>query len=165
MRSRSPITAILLGSLGAFLCGCAVSRSSSRDEAADRTAIDALHHRDEAAVLAGNADSLIALWSEDIVSMPAGGPVVRGKAINAQMLRAALAQQGEHRPLTYELRFEEVKLLGDHAFEWGSYRGSAVVGSDTLVGTGKVMRLLERDSTGMWRVARTMFSADPATVR
>jgi ketosteroid isomerase-like protein len=165
MRSRLPIHTILFASLAASLFGCAAPRPTARDEQADRAAIDALHRRDEAAVLAANADSLIALWDEDIISMPAGGPIIRGKALNSQMLRNALAQQGEHRPLTYELRFEEVQLLGDRAFEWGMYRGSAVIGSDTLVGMGKVMRLLVRDSTGAWHVARTMFTADPVTAR
>jgi ketosteroid isomerase-like protein len=165
MRCRSGFTAVFLGCLSASSFGCAAPHPATRDPRTDLVAIDALHRRDERAVLAGNADSLIALWSDDIVSMPAGGPTVRGKDINAQMLRAAIAQQGVHLPLTYELRFEEVKLFGDHAFEWGSYRGSAVVGNDTLVGTGKVMRLLARDSTGDWRIARTMFSADPMPVR
>jgi hypothetical protein len=53
----------------------------------------------------------------------AGGPTIVGKETNAQMLRTAIAQQGVHLPLTYELRFQEVQLLGDRAFEWGSYEG------------------------------------------
>ena len=165
MRCRPRIPALFLGCLGALFIGCAGAPRATHDERADRAAIDVLHQRDQDAVLTGNADSLIALWTDDIVSMTAGGPTIVGKETNAQMLRTAIAQQGVHLPLTYELRFQEVQLLGDRAFEWGSYRGTAVVGRDTLVGTGKVMRLLARDSTGAWRISRTMFAADRMPAR
>jgi ketosteroid isomerase-like protein len=160
LRAATAVTAMTSG-----LASCAARETPPRDTSADRAAIEALHQRDEAAVLAAQADSLIALWTDDIVAMPPGGPIIRGKANNAELLRAALAQQGEHRPLSYELRFEEVQIFDDHAFEWGTYRGTARVGADTLVGTGKLMRLLARDSTGTWRVARTLFTADPVTTR
>jgi ketosteroid isomerase-like protein len=167
LRSRTTTVSRAIFALPLVLAAiaCGAPRPSATNSEADRAAIEALHHRDERAVLTANPDSLIAIWTEDIVSMPAGGPIVRGKAANEQMLRAALAQPGEHRPLSYELRFEEIKMLGDWALEWGTYRGTAAMGPDTVVGTGKLMRLLARDSTGTWRVARTIFTADPITRR
>jgi len=63
----------------------------------------------------------------------------------------------------YELRFEEVKILRDYAYEWGS-----IVGSMRERATGDisrsafhVMRILRRQDDCGWRVYRSIWTRAP----
>jgi ketosteroid isomerase-like protein len=62
----------------------------------------------------------------------------------------------------YILSFNEVKVVGDWAFEWGSYSGTVkpVAGGESSRTTGKVMRVLKKDGDGSWKIARAMYDSD-----
>ena len=62
----------------------------------------------------------------------------------------------------YILSFNEVKIVGDWAFEWGTYSGTVkpVGGGEALRTTGKVIRVLKKDSDGSWKIARAMYDSD-----
>ena len=62
----------------------------------------------------------------------------------------------------YILSFNEVKIAGDWAFEWGTYSGTVkpVGGGEPVQTTGKVMRVLKKDPDGSWKVARAMYDSD-----
>lgn len=132
---------------------------------ADLRSIEELHRRDMAAVLAGDAETLISLWSDDLVSLPPSGPIRRGREENEIGLRESMRRSSDFVPLDYVLDFEEVRVLGDHAFEWGTYRGAMrpASGGEPVRISGKLMRILARQADGSWRIARTIFTSDPPT--
>jgi ketosteroid isomerase-like protein len=133
------------------------------DTARDLAAIRALHARDSAATLAADTAALMALWTDDIVSLQPGNPVQVGRAANATALRDYVVQSTGFRNLWVTFEFPEVQLFGDHAVEWGTFRGAVLTpAGDTVLVAGKLMRVLRRDSVGSWRIARTIFTSDPS---
>jgi ketosteroid isomerase-like protein len=61
--------------------------------------------------------------------------------------------------------FEEITVIGDHAFAWGTYHSTVRprAGGADITYTGKLMRILQRQLDGAWKMHRTMMTADPQT--
>lgn len=126
----------------------------------DLRAIEELHRRDMRASREGDFETLRALMSDDAVVMPPGGRVTRGReALDASFARMAEAMK-QVEVLEYELDFEEVHVVGDYAFEWGAIRGAMRARPDGPVerSTYKVMRVLQRQPDGRWKVHRTIWN-------
>jgi ketosteroid isomerase-like protein len=130
---------------------------------ADLRAIEALNQQDVDAALAGDIDTITSQWTEDFVVLPSGGPIVRGRAANAAIVENGRAQLQAIDPLEYVVHFEEIRVAGDYAFEWGTYRGSMRprAGGETVSYSGKLMRILHRQPDGSWKMHRTMTTTDP----
>lgn len=133
-------------------------------ETEDRAAIEELHRRDQEATRALDVDTLLSLWTEDGVGLGPGGGVTRGRErMAAQMRRAADASAG-HEVIVYEQRFEEVRIVGDHAWDWGTFESvtrDPDSGEVTRV-AGKLLRILQRCADGRWRFHRAIWNVDPA---
>lgn len=129
--------------------------SSIKDDLAE---IETLHARDVQAVLAKDKDALATLWSEDGVMLAPGGPPLRGDA-----LFAALQAETDHtryEVVDYQFAFEEVAVIGDYAFEWGSVSGCA---KDPDTGelthsAYNLLRVLIREA-GEWKVHRAIWNS------
>jgi ketosteroid isomerase-like protein len=63
------------------------------------------------------------------------------------------------------LDIEEVKVLGDHAFQWGTYHYTVRTreGGETVRTSGKLMRILQRQPDGSWKMYRGMSTVDAPT--
>jgi uncharacterized protein (TIGR02246 family) len=129
----------------------------------DLAAIEELHRRDQAAAKAWDVDALASLWSDDIVGMPPDGPMFRGREQALSGLREAAEAAKGLITTEYEQQFEEVEVLGDFAYDWGTFRGAmqAVEGGREMRYSGKLMRILKRGDDGEWRVHRTIWTIDP----
>ena len=68
--------------------------------------------------------------------------------------------------LEYVLDIEEVRVLGDHAFQWGTYRHTMRPrgGGETVLSVGKLMRILQRQRDGSWKIHRGIATVDPPAV-
>ena len=130
----------------------------SNDEEAMR-GIEALRRRDEAASKAYDVKALGALWTDDPVALPPGGPVMRGPELRAQLGRMAAAARSTE-VLEYREVFEETLVFGDTAVEWGRIEGSERDRSTGEVTASRfhVMRILRRVEDGSWRVHRSIFA-------
>jgi len=134
------------------------------DSGKELAAIEELHQRDMAASRAGDFETLRTLMSDDAVMMPPGGGFVRGRAeIDAGMSRMSEAMASVE-VLDYVLDFEEVKVIGDYAFEWGVIKGRmrSREGGEAEESIYKVMRILKKQHDGGWRVHRSIWNAHPA---
>jgi uncharacterized protein (TIGR02246 family) len=130
----------------------------------DRRAIEALHEKDMAASEAGDLFTLLSLCSDDCVMLPPGeAPIVGKEAIRASLQRD-LEQEHGYRITEYIHDFEEVKVLGDWAFEWGRFSATAepVAGGAPIRSSGKILRILARQADSTWKVARSIWNNDPA---
>jgi uncharacterized protein (TIGR02246 family) len=128
-------------------------------------AIEQLHQKDMAASKAGDFDTLRSLMSDEAVVMPPGGHWIRGKAeldVSFSRMREGMSQV---EVLEYILDFEEVQVLGDYAFEWGSIRGAmrSKESGDIEYSSYKVMRILKKQADGRWQVHRTIWNDNPET--
>ncbi len=102
--------------------------------------------------------------SDDAVIMPPDGKLVRGrKEIDANYSRMKEAMS-QVEVLDYVLDFEEVKVLGDYAYEWGEIRGCMRSKGSNKVecATYKVMRILHKQQDGHWKVHRVIWNSNPA---
>jgi uncharacterized protein (TIGR02246 family) len=156
-RTLIPIALVLL-SLSISSC------SSKKDAAsADLEAINALHQRDMEASKKWDVDTLVTLWADDIVTLTQGEPPMIGKDANRAAMLRLREDSSEVQITDYILSFNEVKIVGDWAFEWGTYSGTVkpLDGSEAIRTTGKVIRILKKDADGSWKIARAMYDSDP----
>ena len=134
-----------------------MSNSSSAEN--DLRAIKALNQRDMQFALANDAAMMISQWTEDFVLLPPAGPILRGRSVIAEAFR------GVESPTIVEsvIDIQEIKILGDHAFEWGTYRYGVRPheGGETVRTSGKLMRILQRQPDGSWKIYRGMSTVDP----
>jgi ketosteroid isomerase-like protein len=152
-RTITPLTLVLV-SLTVSACA-----SKKEGTSADMEAINALHQRDMEASRKFDVDTLVSLWADDIVTLSQGEPPMIGKEANrASILRLRDDSRDVH-IADYILSFNEVKIVGDWAFEWGTYSGTVrpVRGGEASRTTGNVIRVLKKDSDGSWKIARAMY--------
>jgi uncharacterized protein (TIGR02246 family) len=125
----------------------------------DLRAIEAVNQRDVQAALAGDVAMIMSQWTDDFVLLPPAGPIMRGRSVIAEAFRGVESPE----TLEWVLDVQEVKVLGDHAFLWGTYRGSVRprAGGETVRTSGKLMRILQRQPDGSWKMYRTMYTVDP----
>ncbi|MEX2148699.1 MAG: nuclear transport factor 2 family protein [Steroidobacteraceae bacterium] len=135
-------------------------------KSAPRKAIERLHRRDMRASAAGDFAALRALVDDNAVMLPPGGAPQRGaKDFDAAFERMNSSPR-THEVIDYRLEFEEVKIFGNYAVEWGAIRGAT-----REIATGRVnqseyhvMRVLRRQSNGSWKIYRSIWApgAGPA---
>ena len=129
---------------------------------ADLRAIEAINRRDMQFALANDSDKMMSQWTDDIVLLPPAGPIVRGRSASAEVLLGAAST---FEVVEWVFDVQEVKILGDHAFQWGTYHGSVRprAGGEAVRSSGKVMRILQRQPDGSWKIYRTISTVDPPT--
>jgi uncharacterized protein (TIGR02246 family) len=120
----------------------------------DLRAIDVVNRRDVQFALANDADMMMSQWTDDIVLLQSGAPIMRGRAAIAEVFRSVESPE----VIDYVLDVQEVKVLGDYAFQWGAYRYSMRPrgGGETVQTSGKIMRILQRQPDGSWKIHRGM---------
>ena len=123
-------------------------------------AIEDLHQRDMEAVRRGDYEALVGLWTDDIVSLAPDRPAIKGKEAMRKELMKRKEENSGMEVLDYVLSFDEVKILGDVAYEWGTYRGTVRWSGreEETRQEGKLMRILKRHDDGSWKVARTIYN-------
>jgi uncharacterized protein (TIGR02246 family) len=127
----------------------------------DSTRIEALHRTDMEASRRGDYPTLRSLMSDDAAVLPPGGRMLRGReALDASFKRMAAAAPTTE-VLEYRFEWHEVQVCGDYAFEWGY-----IVGRERSLETGEetaeryhVMRVLQRQPDGDWKVHRTIWNS------
>jgi ketosteroid isomerase-like protein len=128
----------------------------------DRKAIDELHRKDAAANKIYDVDALVALWSDDIVSIPNGQAPIRGKAANRRELEANKPPAGEVEIVAYRQNWAELQLAGDYAYEWGTFVSAfRPKGGDLVNQSLNVLRILHREN-GVWKIYRTIWNEAPS---
>ena len=129
----------------------------------DREAIRRLHETDMQASRAGDFQMLRALMTDDAVMMPPQGRWIRGRAELDASFQRTEAAMSQVEVLDYVLDFEEVQILGDYAFEWGTISGTMRdrSGGEPEQASYKVMRILQRQPDGDWKVHRSIWNENP----
>jgi uncharacterized protein (TIGR02246 family) len=128
----------------------------------DMAAIERLHNRDAAAAKAGDLAALAELWADDAVALPPGEPPVIGIDAIRRWLAASQPAPSKVEILEYLLHFNEVKVFGDEAIEWGricvTVRPHGATSS--LRSSGNLMRVLKRQPDGSWKVFRSVWNIE-----
>jgi uncharacterized protein (TIGR02246 family) len=150
----------LIGGILSMIGGCKMN--GTKDEKVALAAIQELHAKDIEASKARDFDTLLSLWTEDGVLLePGKKPTVGIEAIKAYMEAQKEASKA-YRIKKYEHRWEEIKVIGDWAFEWGYFDAVAEMTAtgELIEQRGKLLRLLKKRSDGSWKVARVIAHND-----
>jgi ketosteroid isomerase-like protein len=129
----------------------------------DLERIEELHQADMQASKKGDYRTLRGLMSDDAVVLPPGGRMIRGREALDQSLATMADAAATSEVLEYRFDWHEVQICGAYAFEWGY-----ILGKERDLATGKitsetyqVMRILQRQPDGAWKVHRTIWN-EPA---
>ena len=116
----------------------------------------------EAAENAGDATAMIDLLAEDAVIMAPDQPVQEGKAACAAFLTDVIASLFEQFDRRIAYVSAEVRVIGEYAFDRGSFAFSIAPrsGGDTSRETGKYLFLYSRAADGSWKIARAIVNLD-----
>lgn len=128
--------------------------------AEDQAAIQKLQDKDILASTAFDVEALLALWTDDGVLLAPQHAPVSGKAALRRFYEQQREALGRADIIGYEEQWQEVRIMGDYAYQWGQIQQRTRIGqsraeSSTLV---NAMRILKRDEDGAWRVARAIYN-------
>ena len=128
----------------------------------DLRAIEVINERDVQYAKANDPTMMMSQWTDDFVVLPPVGPIMRGRA---RIAEAIAGMQNPMETVDWALSFAEVKIFGDYALQWGTYDGTVRprVGGEKIRTRGKLMRILQRQPDGSWKMYRTMYTVDPPT--
>ena len=136
--------------------------NSGQREQTDRKAIDALSQKDIAACMRQDVEALCSLWTDDGVLLMPGAPPLNGKNAICGMLKQQKAQSSGSIILGYTEDWDEVRTVGDYAWQWGkmSQTQKSASGKEETARFNAI-RILRREADGTWRVARAAITPAP----
>jgi uncharacterized protein (TIGR02246 family) len=126
----------------------------SSGRADDEIRIQELEQQDIAASNGNDVDALVALWTDDgVLLQPGMAPAVGKQAIRKLLFEQRQAAQFE--TISYGENWNEVRITGGYAFEWGQIGATLKLpdGKD-VVQSVNAIRVLAKQPDGSWRVAR-----------
>lgn len=126
----------------------------------DKVAIQKLHDADIKASLALDGPALESLWTNDIVTMAPGAPAVVGKEANIKKLEDGIAQLKAMEIAAFDEQWQEVRIEGDWAYEWGTMSGRMrpFSGGQEIAYIMNIMRVLNKQPDGTWKIARSIYN-------
>ena|SRR5690348_3290325 len=132
----------------------AEGRSGPGGEPSDKARIREMEQKDIAASNNNDVDALVALWTEDgVLLQPGLAPAVGKDAIRKLLLQQR--QDTRVRTISYEENWNEVRVAGTYAFEWGRIGATFQLpdGKDVRKSV-RAIRVLAKEPDGSWRIAR-----------
>lgn len=148
--------------LGMIVFSGASQNKKSQNEQEDLAGIEELHRKDIAASKARDFKTLLSLWTEDgVLLLPGTKPIIGLDALKVYMDEQAKISQ-TYKIKKYEHKWEEIKVIGDWAFEWGFFKAEAEMMKDgeIIKEQGKLLRILRKQKDGIWKVARAIGQND-----
>jgi len=128
------------------------------DYSQDVEAINALLAEHIEAVNSGDVDANLAGMSKDLIYMPPGQALMRGRDTLEPLLRSF------YDSFDAEINMipEETVVAGDWAFQWGLFSGiqKPLAGGDSTVLNGKYMYIYQRQPDRTWRIARDIYNSN-----
>lgn len=125
---------------------------------ADLNAIDRVRNEHIAALNAGNAAAWAALFADDGVQMPPNAPANVGKEGIGLWSKGFLSAFR----VQFALTVDEVRTLGDWAFERGGYAITLnpAAGGPSMQDSGKYITIYARSPNDTWKMARDIWNSN-----
>ena len=132
--------------------------------AEDQKAIAELQRRDIEANIAVDTEKLLALRTDDVVYLVPANPPLVGKEAVRKYLEEIRQQLADWDMTAYEETWQEVQVVGDFAFEWGTINIRAKQEGEKRESAAvrNVMQVLKRQPDGSWKIARVIWNLQPA---
>ncbi|UCE07639.1 MAG: SgcJ/EcaC family oxidoreductase, partial [bacterium] len=125
--------------------------------------IEKLHETDMAAAKIHDINTLITLMTDDCILLPPGQEPIRGRDAIWKFMQEQLPENQKYEITEYVQDFEEVKIIGDWAYEWATFHGTYHLksGGPDLREKSRLFRILRRQTDGSWKVARSIWHELP----
>lgn len=138
----------------------ASAAEQQQTQAEDQQAIDHLQQEDIDAHLALDVDKIAATWDDEVVALPPHSKPIQGAAAYRSYMEAQRKSLTNVDVLGYEQSWNEVRLLGDYAYEWGvvNERFQPAATNKELDLSYNVFRVLKREPSGSWRIYREIWN-------
>jgi uncharacterized protein (TIGR02246 family) len=131
------------------------SEKTDATDSRERNAIKELERKDITASKKNDVDALVALWTDDGVLLQPGAAPVVGKEAIRNLLLQEQQQAAQVQTLAYDEKWNEVRVAGGYAFEWGQISATLKLPNTQEVQQSvNAIRVLARQPDGSWRVAR-----------
>jgi uncharacterized protein (TIGR02246 family) len=130
---------------------------------ADMAAIQKLHETDMAAAKIHDIKTLITLMTDDCILLPPGQEPIRGREAIWKFMQEQLPENQKYEITEYVQHFEEVKIIGEWAYEWATFHGTYHLksGGPDLHERSRLFRILHRQPDGSWKVTRAIWHELP----
>lgn len=145
-----------IGLLVVFLAGCSTSTAATLSDA-DRAGIQEVTDAYVKAALAGDADGLSALYTEDAVLMDNGAPAMKGRAAIGEFMKS-------YPPVTsFDHEIDDIDGAGDVAYVRGHWTIEITPPeASPITMVGKYIEIRRRQPDGRWLIAADIFNTDAA---
>jgi uncharacterized protein (TIGR02246 family) len=126
----------------------------------DQKAIAELQRRDIEANMALDTEKLLALRTDDVVYLVPGRAPLVGQDALRKYLGEIRGQLANWDMLAYEENWQEVQVVGDFAYEWGTVNIRARQEGEKRESEAlrNVMQVLRRQPDGDWKIARAVWN-------
>lgn len=142
-----------------------LKKKDNNAEAEELQKIKEMHLIDIQASKSKDFKTLLSLWDNNGVLLePGKSPIIGKNAIKAYMEEQSKLSQ-TYTIKKYEHLWEEIKIIGDWALEWGFFYGEAEISAsrEIIKQKGKLFRVLKKQKDGTWKAARVIFHNDPTS--
>ena len=126
----------------------------------NRTAIADLERRDVEANMALDTEKILALRTDDVVYLMPGRAPLAGQDAVRKYLQEIRGQLANWDILAYEENWQEVQVVGDYAYEWGTINIRAMQEGEKRESAAlrNVMQVLRRQPDGDWKISRAIWN-------
>jgi len=126
----------------------------------DQKAIADLQRRDIEANIAVDTEKLMALRTDDIVYLVPGRAPLAGQEAVRKYLEEIRQQLANWDMVAYEENWQEVQVVGDFAFQWGTVNIRAQQEGEKRESAAvrNVMQVLRRQPDGGWKISRAIWN-------
>jgi uncharacterized protein (TIGR02246 family) len=140
--------------VGLTACAPAAPPAPADTTTEDTAAITALRDAWVSGYNAGDATAVAALYASDAVRMDGESPTITGRS----NIQEALTTQLSATPATISLRSDEMQLMGDHAFDRGTFTVTLTPegGGSAVTSSGRYLVLLRKQADGSWKLTHTI---------
>jgi len=150
-------TGVVLVSLG-WLVACQPATAPLSD--ADIAAISDLGSSYASANIAGDADAVAALYTEDAIEMPPNEPATQGRAGIRERYASYFALDAE--TIEFTVTPVEIDGMADLAFDRGTWTWTGIPPgmTESTTDTGKYLGIVRRQADGSWLWTAVIWNSD-----
>lgn len=142
------VSAIVFGLAVFPSAECAHAQANTQEQETVK-ALAQLAAQFSATYMRGDLDKLVSFYTDDAVIFPGNSDLIRGKEAIKKYWTLPAGRVVTHHKITAL----EIKLLDDHAYDYGYYEISGRNGDEAWgPNYGKYLIVWKRDQTGVWKM-------------
>ena len=138
--------------------------NQTENYSSEMRSIENMHSKDMAAAKKLDIATLLSLWTDDGVLLQPGQEALIGKEAIWNYMQEQSEKEQVLKIIDYIHEFEEIRILNNWAYEWGTFKGSyrPIAGGKVIHQRARLFRVLQKQTDGTWKCARAIWHDLPA---